>query len=107
MTDKTPEVEPGSAAALYGLEIATAAKHVVDELVELELIDDDLVIDDYAVACQVIAAALSRVRVEAIEECATAAERTGASGVIVSVIRALAKAPDALPAQGPGESGDA
>lgn len=53
------EIDPESAVGVFGMEIATAAKHVVDELVEHELIDNDLEPEDYAVACQIIAAAIA------------------------------------------------
>jgi len=58
MTELTPD--PDSAAGLYGMEIATRAKHVVDELVEHDLMDDDLEPEDYAVACQIIADAIAK-----------------------------------------------
>ena len=56
---QTTESDPESAAGVFGMEIATAAKHVVDELVEHDLIGSDLEPEDYAVACQIIAAAIA------------------------------------------------
>lgn len=40
--EQTPDIDPESAAGLFGMEIATKAKHVVDELRQHGLIDDDL-----------------------------------------------------------------
>lgn len=55
----TGTIEKGSAADLYGMEISTIAKRVVDELREAELMDDDLEPEDYALACIMISAAIA------------------------------------------------
>jgi len=114
MPDKTPEE--------IAREIVKSITAAVKESHGLPPNIIDLNLEDKMTAK--VAAALTRVREEAIEKCAKIADEYDGKGMDSSLhqqggnaaraladvrdaIRALANSPPALPAPGPGESGDA